>query len=423
MTDLSVGRWPLIQKILFRFAFTYFTLFIIFENNGAFPLWDWVMKYPTEGLHIFIPWIGKNIIRLSYEITTFTNGSGDTTYDYVIVLCCLVGAMGSAIIWSILDRHRENYQRLYYWLTVAVRFYVGLMLINYGLYKVIKVQFPDPNVYRLTQMYGDSTPMGLAWTFLGFSTGYNLFMGIAEVAAVLLLVRRTMTIGAIITLMTTANVMAVNYFYDVPVKILSTHLVLMTLLLLLHDAKALWKFFAKGDSVRLEVIPLPSFPKRWIRIVGLSFKFLLIGYALFYGAYEVMGYQRQYANFGKGEFDGYYVVKKFTSNSGKPVDKNWKRMSIIFNQYATVTLMNDSTVRFTISKDSLNRKMWLIGSKDTTVRCNFIYTHLDSTKFQFKGTIMKDSASITFDKLKDFQKHFKLTNTGFHWINEFPNNR
>ena len=67
--------------------------------------------------------------------------------------------------------------------------------------------------------------MGLAWTFLGFSKGYNLFMGVAELMAGLLLFRRTVAIGAIITLMTTANVMAVNYFYDVPVKIVSTALV------------------------------------------------------------------------------------------------------------------------------------------------------------------------------------------------------
>ncbi|MGY0037489.1 hypothetical protein [Pedobacter sp. NJ-S-72] len=101
------------------------------------------------------------------------------------------------------------------------------MLIKYGMAKIIKLQFPFPSNYRMIQAYGDSSPMGLAWTFLGFSKGYNLFMGIAEVMGILLLFRRTLTIGAIIALMTTANVMAINYFYDVPVKILSTALVLM----------------------------------------------------------------------------------------------------------------------------------------------------------------------------------------------------
>jgi hypothetical protein len=79
---------------------------------------------------------------------------------------------------------------------------------------------------------GIHRPWGLLGHSLGFSRGYNIFMGIAEIAAGLLLFRRTATAGAVITLMTTANVMAVNYFFDVPVKIVSTLLVVMTLMIL-----------------------------------------------------------------------------------------------------------------------------------------------------------------------------------------------
>ena len=225
-------EWSSFKKIGFRFLFIYISAFMIFVNNGAFPFWSYVMELPNKWLQMFIPWVGKNILNLSYDITVFTNGSGDTTYDYVIQLCILVIAFVGAIIWTLIDRNRSHYKTLYYWLTTGVRYYIALMLISYGMYKVIQLQFPYPGFYRLTQAYGDSSPMGLAWTFLGFSKGYNMFMGLAEVAAALLLFRRTVTVGAIITLMTTANVMAVNYFYDVPVKIVSTHLVLLTLFLL-----------------------------------------------------------------------------------------------------------------------------------------------------------------------------------------------
>ena len=216
----SPSIWSEPKKVGFRFAFVFFILFIIIQNNGAFPFWQLLMMYPTEWLHKFIPWVGRNIFNR--DITVFTNGSGDTTYDYVIVFSITSISLLASFLWTLIDRQQRDYSKLYYWLTVLIRFYVGLMLIDYGLVKVIKLQFPSPGLFRLTQAYGDSSPMGLAWTFLGFSEGYNFFMGIAEVAAVLLLFRRTMTAGAIITLMTTANVMAVNYFYDVPVKILST---------------------------------------------------------------------------------------------------------------------------------------------------------------------------------------------------------
>ena len=133
------------------------------------------MSKPTEWLHQFIPWVGDLVFGV--EITTFTNGSGDTTYDYVLSFVMLVLAVVGGAIWSLLDRNKLSYVKLYYWLSVAVRFYVGLMLINYGLVKVIKLQFSYPSFHKLLQDYGDSSPMGLAWTFLGFSKGYNLFIG------------------------------------------------------------------------------------------------------------------------------------------------------------------------------------------------------------------------------------------------------
>ena len=259
----SNAQWSILERIGFRFSFIYFTLFILLKNNGTYPFWQWIMEKPTVWLQQFIPWVGKHILGLSKDITVFTNGSGDTTYDYVIVLCIFSLAVLGALIWSFIDRKRTNYTKLFYWLTVAMRCYVALMLINYGLVKVIKLQFPSPGFYRLIEPYGESSPMGLAWTFLGFSKGYNLFMGIAELTALLLLFRRTLTFGLIITLMTTANVMAVNYFYDVPVKIISTHLVLMTVFLLLRDFKVLCQFFFTKIPTSLSLQRLPITDVKW----------------------------------------------------------------------------------------------------------------------------------------------------------------
>src|SRR5262245_55474544 len=95
-------HWNISKRIAFRFVFIFFGLFIILSNNGAYPFWNIIFKYPTEFLHTLIPWIGKNILRLSYDITVFTNGSGDTTYDYVIVFTAAAIGLTGTIIWSIL---------------------------------------------------------------------------------------------------------------------------------------------------------------------------------------------------------------------------------------------------------------------------------------------------------------------------------
>lgn len=235
----NTPKWSTLQKISFRFCFLFFMLFILI-HNGVFPFLNFISVSLHKLLQQLAPWLGRQVFGLPYDITATASGSGDTSYNYAIVACIIIASISGTIIWSILDRHRKHYQTLYYWLTTVMRFYVALVLIDYGLAKVVKIQFLSPDYRRLMQPYGESSPMGLAWTFLGFSKGYNMFMGIAEIASILLLFRRTMTFGAIITLMTTANVMAINYFYDVPVKILSTMLFVMTLFLLLKDIPRLF---------------------------------------------------------------------------------------------------------------------------------------------------------------------------------------
>jgi hypothetical protein len=428
-TYLTTPNWSSLEKTLFRFFFVYFALFIIIQNNGAYPFWGYVMEYPTEWLHIFIPWVGKKILHLSYDITVFTNGSGDTTYDYVIVFSVFSVALVGAFVWSLLDRNRANYQKLYYWLTVAIRYYLALMLISYGLVKVFKLQFPSPGLYRLTEAYGDSSPMGLAWAFLGFSKGYNLFMGIAEVLAVLLLFRRTMIVGAIITLMAASNVMAVNYFYDVPVKILSTHLVLMTLFLLLHNAKELLSFFFTGEQVQLSLIEIPRFSNRWVRIFGIVFKILLLGFSLGYGSIQASEAMKQYGDdVPKGKFYGLYNVENFIYNKDTlpPLASDtlrWRQMVLEFETYARVRMMNDSINGFMVKIDTTTSSMQFTHRNDPAQRFDFVYRQPDKDHFNLIGTFKSDSVSIYFNKSKALASNFRLTRRGFHWVNEYPYNR
>lgn len=42
-------------------------------------------------------------------------------------------------------------------------------MVAYGMFKISPSQFPAPGLSRLVQPYGDSSPMGLLWTFMGVS--------------------------------------------------------------------------------------------------------------------------------------------------------------------------------------------------------------------------------------------------------------
>ncbi len=361
MTSIKNPSWSSFEKIGFRFVFVYFLLIILFQNNGAYPFWNKIFALPINGLKQLIPWLGAHLYNISDEIVSRVTGSGDTLFDYLVVLTAFLVAVIGAFIWSILDRKRNDYTKMYYWLTVAIRYYVGLMLISYGLVKVIQLQFAYPGFYRLLGTYGESSPMGLAWTFLGFSKGYNLFMGIAELLAGLLLFRRTVTFGALITLMTAMNVMAVNYFYDVPVKLLSTHLVVMTLFLLSKDIKSIVFFFFTNIKTRLDIIKRPIL-NRGFNITLNSFKALLLGYVFIYGFISAFDAEKLYGSKApKPELYGAYEVVNFVVNGDTITnykdDRLWKYIAVQREGSLQIRKMNGYKAYYGIEKDSLEDRI------------------------------------------------------------------
>src|SRR4030095_7643936 len=91
---------------------------------------------------------------------------------------------------------------------------------GYGMIKVFRGQFPSPSPGRLIETYGDSSPMGLMWNFMGYSSAYVIFAGVSEsLGALLLFFRRTTTLGALVLTAVMTNVVAMNLCFDVCVKL------------------------------------------------------------------------------------------------------------------------------------------------------------------------------------------------------------
>jgi hypothetical protein len=420
--------WPLWQRTGFRFTFLFFGLTVFLVNNGAFSFWYLLQPLYNPYLQNFIVWVGDAILKLPYPITVFTNGSGDTTYDWVLLFTITMLAVAGTLIWSLIDRRKQGgYPVLYYWLMVLLRYYVGLMLISYGLVKVIQLQFPAPGLYRLLQPYGNSSPMGLAWTFLGFSKGYNMFMGIAEMAAGLLLFRRTVTAGAIVSLMTTANVMAVNYFFDVPVKIVSTLLVVMTLMILIPDIRRLWLFFFSGKPVHLPKMKAPYFSKKWQRVGLTVAKVLIIISGPGLGLVQIVSYLQEQRNGNPGYF-GLYQIETFVRNGDtlpplRTDSTRWYRMAIENPYNLRVVMTNDSARRYSYQADTTNSILTLSPIGDTITLMKLHYAEPTPGSFILSQYGAGDSVLMTGSIVRDFKKEFLLTNRGFHWISETPFNR
>ena len=422
------STWSPAQKIAFRFFALLFVLYIFFNPNGVLPYTDTLSGYYLIPFHWLVPWIGKHILHLAKPITVFTNGSGDTTYDYVtVLLLASVAALGT-IVWSVTGRNTKNYNKLFYWLAVVIRYYAGITMVAYGSFKVIKLQFPSPSLGRLQEPLGDMSPMGLAWTYLGYSTGFNYFAGIAELAAgVLLFFRKTTTLGAILLLVVAGNIMAINYCFDVPVKLLATTLVAMSLFLLVRDTQRLLNFFFRNLDAPPSNLTPHRFKASWKNITLTVIKYVLIIYTIggtFFGAIQSA------AQYGEGAkkppLYGIYKVESFILNKETlpPLTTDtvrWAKMTVSYAEGVQIKMMNDSVKFFAFKPDTVKHKITAYTYADTVHKFNLTYTVQKPDIIFLNGKWKKDSVDVKLRRLDP--NKFKLVSRGFHWVNEYPLNR
>ena len=421
--------WTPVQKIAFRFFFIFFLLYIFFNPNGVLPFSDTLFNLYIGPFHIIIPWLAKHVLHMAKPITIFTNGSGDTTYDYLIVLFMTVLAAIGTIMWSVTGRNTKNYNKLFYWLTVIVRYYIGITMIEYGSVKVIKLQFPSPSLSKLIEPMGNMSPMGLAWNYIGYSVGFNYFAGIAELSCGLLLFfRKTTTLGAILGVVVAGNIMAINYCFDVPVKLLSTFMVIMCLFILIRDNRRLINFFFKNKEALPSNISPHRFKTKWKNITLTAIKYLLVVYVVLGDLVSAVQGGEQYGdNAKKPPLYGLYNVESFVRDKDTlpPLTTDtsrWRKLVVSgYPGYAQVIYMNDSSKYLSFKPDTIKHKIVINTFADTIHKFTFTYALQKPGIMALNGKWKQDSLHI---RLRSFDpKNFFLLKRGFHWVNEYPLNR
>jgi hypothetical protein len=423
----AAPRWHAAKLIAFRFAFAYFVLYIIPFPVDQLPFTTYLMERYADLWHAVVPWVGKHILRLSYDITVFQNGSGDTTYNYVQVLCFLALAAAATFIWSWLDRRRPGYERLYQWLRIYVRFSLASAMIGYGAIKVIPLQMPAPFLTRLIEPYGDSSPMGLLWTFIGASKGFEIFTGCAEMlGGVLLIFPRTTLLGALVCLADTTQIFVLNMCYDVPVKLYSFHLLVMSVFLIAPDLRRLANMFVFNREVGA-VEPGQLFGRKWLNRGALAlqilFGFYLVG-SSFYGGYQqskVYG-----ARAPKPPLYGIWMVDEFSvDGQARPPlltdATRWQRAIFQFPGALTIQPMSGPNQGFRLNLDMENKTLSLGKRDDPDWKAEFSFQEVDPELITLDGEF---DGHKTYAKLVRFdESKFLLKSRGFHWIQEYPFNR
>ena len=193
------------------------------------------------------------------QVEARLNGSGDQTFFYVNFVFELSSvAFVVSIVWSAAVHARKLSETGLDVVQTLARYYLATTILTYGWGKVFPLQFSTLGPDRLLQTFGDASPMGLAWTFMGASVGYQIFAGLLELAGgYLLFWRRTTLAGALVSAGVLTNVMAFNYFFDVPVKLFSTHLFLVALFIMARDLPQLAGVLGFGSPGRWCIVVLP----------------------------------------------------------------------------------------------------------------------------------------------------------------------
>jgi len=410
--------WQPLARVAFRFAFCYLGLYSLITLSNVEDL------LPYEKLwHGIVPWVGAHILHLSRPITYFPSGSGDKTSDWVLLLCHLVISIAATALWTVLDRRKE-YATLNEWLRVLLRFAVAWTMVVYGSVKVVKLQFHDPTLGQLIEPWRDFSPMGMLWKFMGSSTAYTFFAGACELAGgALLFFRRTTTLGALVSGADMTNVAMLNYAYDTPVKLLSTHLVLMCGYLLIPDLRGLYDFFVQNRPAAPAPVR-PHFASRKWRIAEGIAKTLFLGYvAVTSGIGMVEGAKQIGSGAAKSPVYGIWEVEEFTRDGVAlpPLltdTMRWRRLVADFPGFLSIQKMDDSVTGY---KVKIDKGSSMIVGNNLNVGLSLKWERPDADHLLLTGTAGFQPVSIRLKKMD--VSHSNLLGRGFHWVSELPFNR
>lgn len=426
--------WHPLARLAFRFGVAYLGLFclwmaqvtFVFLGVFALRLPEKAMLWQMIALEPVSEWVGEHVFGVEAQLAM--NGSGDQAAIWIQCGLVLVVAVLITVVWSVLDRRRRAYPRLLSWFITALRLFAGGQMLFYGFAKLIPTQMPEPSLIALLTRVGDMTPMAMLWTQVGSSPAYEIALGTAEVVAGLLLFwPRTATLGAMLSVVSMAQVFLLNLTFDVPVKMLSGHLLLMGLVLLAPQARRLANFLVlerdSGPAVQPGLFASPR-ANRWATVVQVAIG-LWITVGMIYAGMESW---REYGGGApKPELYGIWKVGEFTVD-GTPIPPlttdptRWQRLVIDVGS-AGYQRMDDTIVPVLATTDTAANTITLVApptgpAENPEPYATFTIDKISADELTLRGELDGRPATITLDRL-DLDR-FPLRGTDFRWVQNQP---
>jgi hypothetical protein len=325
------SEWKDYEKQLFRFSFIFF-LFLIIPFDSKFYC-------EVTSMH----WIHPNFYEL-FSLTRYLPHFFSLPAYASWGIAAFLAFIGTAI-WDYLDRDKSNYDELYYWLRVVLRYRLAIGIIAYGFIKLFTLQMPYPSLSNLHTNYGDFAPWKIYYHTIGITPWYESFLGAVEISTgVLLFFRRTTTFGAGIILGFAGNVFAANVSYDIGEQAYSFFLLLIAAYLFAYDVPRLYALLIKRKKAIANKFK-PQYKQKALTRLRITLKTAFVLFTIFfavetYGSYKDAPYKFPKTTGLKNSY-GLYNVREFKFNNDliaySITDPNrWQ--NVVFEKWATLSI-------------------------------------------------------------------------------------
>jgi hypothetical protein len=422
--------WRPLTRLAFRFCVAYFGLYVVTTQMLGAMIPTPLPRFPSlETLPPFLPllkWTATGMVHVAEAPVVFS-GSGDKILDWIAAGWLLAISGVVALAWTAVDRKGRSDARWYAWFRVFMRFALGATMIQYGFIKVVPLQMPYPQLRRLVEPFGNFSPMGVLWYSIGAAPAYETLVGCAEaLGGTLLFFPRTALLGTLVCLADVVEVFALNMTYDVPVKLFSFHLILMSLFLLAPHASRLL-------NVLVLQRPAAGAPEPALTI-GRRRRRSLLAAQVVLGAWlvgsNVVGAKEAWTLYGGGaprpplyglwhvdemDLDGLAVAPPLTDPG------RWRRVIIQSAAGLTFQRMDDTFADYGASLDSAATTLTLTRAGDTSWKATFAVRLAPPDTLTLDGRM--DDHAVLLRLSREDPHALLLPSRGFHWVQETPFNR
>jgi hypothetical protein len=279
-----------------------------------------------------------------------------------------------------------------------------------------------PSLARLLQPFGTFTPMGMLWNSMGAAPAYEIFTGCAEVAGgLLLIVPRTATLGALISLADMILLFVLNLTYDVPLKLFAFHLLLLSFFLLAPDVPRLVRFLLLNRATA------PSTQEQLFR--GVRANRIALAAQIILGLWLVGAY----CHYSLGVWNtrgggrtlpplyGIWEVKQMSiDEQPRPpllTDSNrWRRAIFDYPDRMAFQRIDDSFASYGASVNLPEKTLALTKSDDKNWTASFTFQRPAGDQLILDGRM--DNHQVHMELQLTDRNSFLLVSRGFHWTQE-----